>query len=979
MADTEMNVEKLFTLRNFLELKLGIHPSHLQGVCKVLQWLALLGIVQVVSYFIPTPENYYGMEHYLVLHTTMEIVSIFISMMVFIVAWNSRDHGYPHSLIVLSSLFFVVSFLDFSHTLSYPGMSKFFTENDTNKYLNFWMAARFIATLGLMTFALQSFERMTSQFKKYVMFLSVLAASVIFSWLVIVHEEYFPIWFIPGSGLTPLKKDMEYLIIALNVITAVVLWKRLKSPQVLDISLIWGAVCVMAMGEFFFTLYTTKTGAYNVLGHLYKVIAYILIYRAVVVESIERPYRDLEESQQNLELTVTASNTGLWDLNWLTKETAFSAVWKQQLGYQADELVNHYDTWVNLLHSEDRQSAIDVFKEFMEKSEVTKYENEFRLRHKDGSYRWIFARGEKIVAPNGTVLRVVGSHTDITARKVEEDRFRSAVQASPNAMIMVNAKGVIVLTNSQTESMFDYPDGGLVGLHLDHLIPRSAQSTHQRNFENYMKNPSDRAMGQGRLLFARRRNGEEFRVEIGLTPITAQDGNYVLASVVDITSRIEAERRIEKLINYDLLTELPNRQLMMDRMQHAMTAAQRSGSRLALLYMNLDRFKHVNDTLGHNAGDALLIEIARRLSSIIKNTDTVARIAGDEFALVLEDVNEDEVARMAGKVLEVVSKGFLYDGQEVVLTPSIGIAMFPQDGVDGESLFLSADTAMNKVKEDGRNDFRFFAKAMQQRTARMLQLESAMHHALERNQFQLVYQPQMTMDGKTVIGVEALLRWTHPELGFISPAEFIPLAESNGQIIPIGAWVLRTAMLQLKTWIDEGLKPLIMAVNLSAVQFRHPNLRGVVTGILHEVALPPEYLELELTESVATADPVNAIAVMNELHSLGIRLAIDDFGTGYSSLSYLKKFKIYKLKIDQSFVRDIATDSDDRAIVTAIIQMSKGLGFKTIAEGVETQAQSEFLMAQGCDEYQGYIFSKPLPADQVVELIQSHQQTSRKM
>lgn len=968
-----MDADKIFTLKNFLELKLGVHRSHLDGVCKVLQWIAMLGIVQIVFYFIPTPENYYGIEHYLVLHTTMEIVSIFISMMVFVVAWNSRTNRYPHSLTVLSSLFFVVSFLDFLHTLSYPGMAKFFTENDTNKYLNFWMAARLIATLGLLLFALQPFERMTSRLKRYLTFFSVLTASIFFSRLVIVHEEYFPIWFIPGSGLTALKKNLEYLIIALNVVTAVILWKKLKSPQNLDISLVWGAVCIMAMSEFFFTLYTTKTGAYNVLGHLYKVIAYILIYRAFVVELIERPYRDLEESQQNLVLTVTASNTGLWDLNWITKETVFSAVWKQQLGYEANELPNHFDTWLTLLHPDDRQRAINVFQVFIDTPLMTKYENEFRLRHKDGSYRWIFARGEKIKAENGKVERVVGSHTDITSRKIEEDRFRSAVQASPNAMIMVNALGIIVLTNSQAEAMFDYADDELIGLSVDNLIPYSVQENHQRNFENYMKNPADRQMKKGRPLYARRRNGEEFWVEVGLMPITAQDGNYVLASVVDMTAKIEAERRIEKLINYDLLTELPNRQLMMDRMQHAMTAAQRSDSRLALLHLNMDRFKHINDTLGHNAGDALLIEIAKRLSSIVKSTDTVARIAGDEFALLLEEINEDEVARLAGKVLEVVSKSFLFEGHEVVMTPSIGIAMFPQDGTDGESLFLSADTAMNKVKEDGRNDFRFFAKAMQQRTTRMLQLESAMHHALERNQFHLMYQPQVTMDGKSIIGVEALLRWTHPELGFISPAEFIPLAESNGLIIPIGNWVMRTALLQLKSWIGAGLTPLIMAVNLSAIQFRHPNLQGVVTGILKEVELPPEYLELELTESVATADPVNAIAVMNELHALGIRLAIDDFGTGYSSLSYLKKFKVYKLKIDQSFVRDIATDSDDRAIVSAIIQMSKGLGFKTIAEGVETHAQSEFLMEQGCDEFQGYIFSKPLPAEQVLELIRKHQ------
>ena len=739
---------KFVPLDRSLEKGLGVHLSHTDAIRQILKLIGLLVVVQIISYFIPTPENYYGMEHYLVLHSSMEMASIFISMMVFVVAWNSREDRYPHSLIVLSSVFFVVSILDFAHTLSYPGMSNFFTKNDTNKYLNFWLAARFMAALGLLIFALQSFKPMTSRLKKYAVFLTMLFLTILFSWLVIERQDLFPIWFIPGSGLTATKKNFEYFIIFINLITATILWRRLQEPHVIDIPLIFGAVSIMAIGEVFFTLYTTKTGAYNVLGHVYKVIAYLLIYRAVVVESIERPYRNLEESQKNLELTVNASNTGLWDLNWISKETYFSPVWKNQLGYQNHELENHFDTWVNLLHPEDRQKAINVFQDFMLDESTRTYENEFRMQHKDGSYRWIIARGEKIKEANDAVVKVVGSHNDITARKIEEDRFRSAVQASPNAMIMVNAKGIIVLTNSQTEAMFDYARDGLVGLHLDNLIPRTAQANHHRNFASYMKNPSDRPMGQGRLLFARRRNGDEFRVEIGLTPITAQDGNYVLASVVDITTRIEAERRIEKLINYDLLTELPNRQLMMDRLQHAMTAARRTNARIALLYLNLDRFKYINDTLGHNAGDALLIEVAKRLSSIVKNTDTVARISGDEFALILEDVNEDEVARIAGKILESVSLGYIFEDQEIVLTSSIGISMFPQDGNDGESLFQSADTAMNRVKQDGRNDFRFFAKEMQQRTKHILQLESAMHHALERKQFHLVYQPQLTMNGQ---------------------------------------------------------------------------------------------------------------------------------------------------------------------------------------------------------------------------------------
>jgi EAL domain-containing protein (putative c-di-GMP-specific phosphodiesterase class I) len=272
---------------------------------------------------------------------------------------------------------------------------------------------------------------------------------------------------------------------------------------------------------------------------------------------------------------------------------------------------------------------------------------------------------------------------------------------------------------------------------------------------------------------------------------------------------------------------------------------------------------------------------------------------------------------------------------------------------------------MYRAKRDGRNNYRFFTQEMQTHSARMLQLENALRYALERNQLHLHYQPQLDITGSRVIGVEALLRWQHPEFGMVSPGEFIPIAESSGQIIPIGAWVIRTAVQQLKTWLDSGLPPMIMAVNLSAVQFRHLDLPGLVTQILENAQLSPQYLELELTEGVAMDDPLGAIAVMNDLHARGVRMSIDDFGTGYSSLSYLKKFKVYKLKIDQSFVRDISTDADDSAIVTAIIQMAHSLGFQTIAEGVETEAQLAFLREQGCDEVQGYHFSKPLPAEQL--------------
>ena len=642
------------------------------------------------------------------------------------------------------------------------------------------------------------------------------------------------------------------MCIAINLVTLLLLWTKMRSPQTFNAPLLFAAAGVMAMSEFYFTLYTTMTGAYNVLGHVYKVISYLIIYRAVVVESIERPYLQLTQARKNLALAVEASTTG---------------------------------------------------------------------------------------------------------------------------MIMVDERGLITLTNAQTDAMFGYANGALIGSSIQELIPAANRNQHAHLLQGYMQQPTDRKMGEGRELFGRHQLGHEFRVEIGLTPISSDEERYVIASVVDITTRVEHERRINQLINFDPLTGLPNRNLLHDRVSQAIHAASRSGSHLAILFLDLDHFKNVNDTLGHSTGDELLVEVGKRLKASVRESDTVARIGGDEFVIVLADADATDASAVATKLLDSLSQPYTIGTHLLSATPSIGVAMYPEDGTEFGVLYQHADAAMYQAKGDGRNGFRFFTAEMQSHTERMLVLEGAMRQALELGQFYLNYQPQLSADGRKVIGVEALLRWSHPELGMVSPAEFIPLAESNGQIIPIGTWVLRTAVQQLRAWLDSGLHPIVMAVNLSAVQFRHSNLPALVSQILEEFQLPPEYLELELTESVTMANPQTAIDVMDDLHARGVRMSIDDFGTGYSSLSYLKKFKVYKLKIDQSFVRDIATDADDRAIVTAIVQMAHSVGFVAIAEGVETPAQQEFLIQQGCDEVQGYLFSKPLPAEQIAAFIRKTHST----
>ena len=471
-----------------------------------------------------------------------------------------------------------------------------------------------------------------------------------------------------------------------------------------------------------------------------------------------------------------------------------------------------------------------------------------------------------------------------------------------------------------------------------------------------------------------RKDGSMYWNELNISPVRNDAGavTHYIGVHSDITDAKTHQDELARQANHDSLTGLPNRNLLRDRIDHTCARTQRYGDFAAVAFLDLDNFKVVNDSLGHSLGDHLLRAVAARLESSLRAMDTVARMGGDEFVLVLSDQkSEQSVSGELQRIVELFSQPFAVDGRDVFITASIGVALYPQDARDPESLMKSAELAMYRAKESGRNTYQLYTVEMQTRVTERLALESRLRRALERGEFSLHYQPQVDLRSNRIFGCEALIRWTQAELGMITPAKFVPLAEETGLIVPIGEWVLRTACRQCKIWQDAGLPAVTVAVNISARQFREKKLLQLVAAILAETGLAPSLLELEVTESVIMHDAQHVIADLQAFRDMGVSLSVDDFGTGYSSLSYLKRFPVDRLKIDQSFVRDLSTDADDAAIAQAIITLGHTMNLRVIAEGVETPEQLAFLRRNQCDEMQGYLLGKPMPADEFGKLLET--------
>ncbi|HUW50225.1 MAG TPA: EAL domain-containing protein [Sulfuricella sp.] len=552
-----------------------------------------------------------------------------------------------------------------------------------------------------------------------------------------------------------------------------------------------------------------------------------------------------------------------------------------------------------------------------------------------------------------------------------QENLRLAAKVFENStegIIITDAQADILHVNRAFTSITGYSEAEVVGKN-----PRLLRS--DRHNADFYRAMWASLIGYGYWqdeIWNRRKSGEAYPEWLSIIAIRDEQGETInyLGIFADLTEKKLVEARTHHLAYYDALTELPNRRMLEERLKQSLISAHSDNRLAALLHLDLDRFKTINDTLGHPFGDKLLQAVAERLAGHIRDSDMIARFSGDEFAIVLADVGGRHNATLvAQKILDALAKPFHLENQEVFVTPSIGIALYPVDADNRDDLIKNADTAMGHAKAQGGNNYCFFNAGMNVMATQRLSMETHLRRALEREEFILHYQPQVSLHNDRIIGMEALLRWQHPERGLVAPGEIIPLLEETGMIVPVGEWVLRTACAQSSRWVAEGLPPLRVAVNLSARQFRQSDLPAMVSHALQDAGLAPDQLELEITESIMIQDVQATIATLHQLHALGIQISIDDFGTGYSSLSYLKHMPIDKIKIDQSFVRDICVSHNGNAIANVVINLGHSLKMRVIAEGVETMEQLDYLRAHGCDEIQGYYFSHPLPAEKFAQLV----------
>lgn len=812
-----------------------------------LLWIVLLAQFEPVSIL---------SQHFFWIHSSLELFSVVVCACIFIVGWHVLDESRPKSSVLLACSFLAVGLFDSAHFLSIESMPDFISKNSDQKAFAFQLAARLIAALSLLLYVLPvsvKLDRTDLVYKERYL-LVTLAGVVVFGLIVIFQPALLLPLVAAGQDASVLAYSLESVVMAVHLLTLVSLFSNNSTIEPHNRSGLFLALGLMVASEGFFMLMSHPTDAASYLGHIYKAVAYMFLYRAIFLNNITLPVDRLHEANKSL----------------------------QYYAGQMDELLRN----------------------------------------------------------------------------------------APDGIVGVDVNGRISFLNARMEDMFGYGREELIGRNIEILLPISMRERHNQLRADYVRTPTGRPMSATRGLVGRCKDGSELPLDIALGFPQKESGGQITAFIRDVSERQKLEAEMVHRASHDLLTGLPNRALLQDRLERAFVLSRRSQSGFALIMIDLDNFKDINDGWGHSLGDQLLVTVARRLSRVLREGDTVARFGGDEFVVVAENMKDCDASRpIVDKILAVLSDVFVLGEQEFVVSASIGVANYPQHGSDAETLLSHADIAMYKAKNAGRRTAFFYDEHMGLHRQEETQLKGWLTGALEKQELIIHYQPQYRISDNSIIGFEALLRWEHPEAGWIPPDKFIPLAESSGLIIPITEWILRQVCAQIRIWEDLGFHNRV-SVNISAIHFRREGiLAQLIESLLDCSGINPCLLGIELTETALMDNPEVVADTLRRVVSLGLHISIDDFGTGYSSLASLQLYPLHTLKVDRSFMTELSRDKKSAAIVNGLVNLASSLGLEVLAEGVETEAQLEILKACGCYSIQGWLMNPAMSSLACTQLL----------
>lgn len=905
-------------------------------------------------------------------HFVLELVAVVISGLMFALVWVGQRETGVQFYLGLACGFLAVGLLDLAHALSLSGMPSYFTPNTPDKAIAFWLVARYVAA-GLLLYIVWGVQsprwlKAPASLRYWVMG-GTLGLIVLVHWLVLYQPHWLPSLYVPAQGLSAWALNAEWGVVGLQ---AMALGLLLLRPSVsMRRARPWLACALFSMilSELSFIFYTPfYTPFYSFLrlaGEVFKLLAYLCLCWAIIIETLSRPYERMRAAHNRLLSLIDALPDPLFELDQAGRVIEVHLGSSNTLQLVPDELLGR--PLAQFLDVEGQQVLQNLLAQAQHAGVVRAGPIAVKVLSEARYFELALSRLHMSELQEPRYLLLV---RDVTKRQQNLEvlrRLQVAVDQSPSTIMITDLSSRLIYANKAFTKSTGYTVEEAMG-----ATPRLLHSgkTPRGVYEDLWRTLAEGQAWRGELV-NRRKDGSDYLESVLISPVTDNDGtiNSYLAIKEDITEHRAAQERIRQLSHFDRLTGLPNRQQLAERFTEILSQARRSRRLLALISLGVDGFKQINETLGQSAGDQTLIEMARRLGALLRPKHLIARYSGDEFIAVVTLDSAKEAAQWVERMQHELTQPLMLGDRSLVLTASAGVAMMPDDGDSLPVLLRRANTALGQAKSEGTGRLSFFSSDLEQRSRRLLQVGSALRGAEERGELALVYQPKLDLATGQMSGVEALLRWQHPELGSVSPAEFIPVAEANGLIVSLGAWALREAVRQACAWQQDGLPAFSVAVNLSVAQVHEGQVLACLDEVLTQYALAPSLLQLELTESMAMEDPEGFLGVVAQMRARGVSLALDDFGTGYSSFSHLKRMNLSHLKIDKSFVDEITDDESAYSIVQAVIQMAQSLGMKTTAEGVETEEQCVVLRHLGCTEIQGYWYSRPLPPNQLVEFV----------